>query len=862
MKPNLLLTGLLFWATSMLHAQTKTWYADSDNDGFGDPTVIIIQAPKPAGYVLNNLDCNDELTNNPSWQPENTAGFTAGAAYQVAMAMGSGSTPYVVYRDFAHNEKATVLKFTGSGWATIGGVAFSAGKIAYPDIALDNSNTPYIAYSDRDSGDKVTVMKYNGSSWVTVGNRGFSAGKAEYISLVINASGVPFVVYRDIFNNGKATVMSFVGGNWVPLGAAGFSDYSARYTNIALDYLGTPFIVYQDAGFSSAVTVMKYDAGTWTAVGNAGFSAAPVRYTSLVLDDNSMPYVVYEDQGNASAATVKRYNGSNWVNVGNPGFSAGQVAYTSISLAADGTPYVAFSDYTAGNKATVMQYDGSNWVILGDPGFSAGAADHTNIAIDELGIPHVVYTDGANNNKATLMTVVPHLYTPTVSISTLSTTVCSKAQVVFNAAVTYEGTLPRYLWKVNGIVKDSGDTYTTSNLANGDMVTCTLISNGSCLLKDTAVSNALSMRVNPAPKVNLGADTSLCQGDTALLNAGIFTGYWWSTGENTPTIKAADLGIFFVTVADNAGCLGSDTIVVLVNDLPVIGLPGDTDICSGGEMVLDAGAGFDYYMWSTLENTQTISTKTAGTYRITVVDENGCKGKDSIEVSVKPAPFIGLKADTAICNGTATIIDAGPGFDNYTWSTTDTGRFLNVNTEGIYHVTATDAEGCEAIDSVIITVLPLPVVNLGNDTILCTGASLVLDAGAGFDTYQWSTGNSSRTITVQNAGTYSVNVHDNNGCEGADAIDVSLQSCTTGIGETRQDQVLLYPNPARDAFQLTFSQPGNVLITVLSPDGRILQSHDMNGTTAVIDIAGLSQGIYLVRIDSGTHTVLKRLIKQ
>jgi hypothetical protein len=65
-----------------------------------------------------------------------------------------------------------------------------------------------VAYKDIENESKATVMKYNGESWVTVGSAGFSADDADYTSLVFS-DGTPYVAYRDGGNGDKATVMKF-----------------------------------------------------------------------------------------------------------------------------------------------------------------------------------------------------------------------------------------------------------------------------------------------------------------------------------------------------------------------------------------------------------------------------------------------------------------------------------------------------------------------------------------------------------------------------------------------------------------------------------------------------------------------------
>ncbi|RMG90329.1 MAG: choice-of-anchor D domain-containing protein, partial [Chloroflexi bacterium] len=116
-------------------------------------------------------------------------------------------------QDGGNSDKATVMKYNGSSWVTVGSAGFSAGYAYYTSIALDASGTPYVVYEDYGNGYKATVMKYNGSSWVAVGSAGFSAGGAWYTSIALDASGTPYVVYQDYENSFKATVMKYMQSN-------------------------------------------------------------------------------------------------------------------------------------------------------------------------------------------------------------------------------------------------------------------------------------------------------------------------------------------------------------------------------------------------------------------------------------------------------------------------------------------------------------------------------------------------------------------------------------------------------------------------------------------------------------------------
>lgn len=98
---------------------------------------------------------------------------------------------------------------------------------------------------------------------------------------------------------------------------------------------------------------------------------------------------------------------------------------------------------------------------------------------------------------------------------------------------------------------------------------------------------------------------------------------------------------------------------------------------------------------------------------------------------------------------------------------------------------------CVDADTVTVVVNPVPAPNLGPDDTICPGASLTLDAGAGFATYDWSTTANTQTINVTNGGTYSVSVTDSLGCPGADTVAITGGGTPISISSTVTD-VLCY----------------------------------------------------------------------
>jgi len=128
------------------------------------------------------------------------------------------------------------------------------------------------------------------------------------------------------------------------------------------------------------------------------------------------------------------------------------------------------------------------------------------------------------------------------------------------------------------------------------------------------------------------------------------------------------------------------------------------------------------------------------------------------------------------------------------------------NTPGTYTVTleATNAGGTGIETKVsYITVHPNPTVNLGSNTSICDGETLVLNAGAGFTNYQWNPAGASQTYNVTTANTYSVTVTDGNGCTGSSSIIVSV---TPQANATITSPTTFCSNAA--AVNLTATDPG------------------------------------------------------
>ena len=191
--------------------------------------------------------------------------------------------------------------------------------------------------------------------------------------------------------------------------------------------------------------------------------------------------------------------------------------------------------------------------------------------------------------------------------------------------------------------------------------------------------------------------------------------------------------------------------------------------CDGAEpLTLNAGNGFDSYLWSTGETTSTIKVSNAGWYKVKVSSSSGCVLRDSVELQVNK-PVVGLGSDTTICNPRTFVLDAGAHeqFASFLWTTpqdTQKGQKVIVSKAGIYAVEATNKYGCIARDTIKVSFTDHPKINFsGLETLVCGKKSAILDVTAdkGLFTVQRMSDNfifSNLNVAVPDYGTYNLKI--------------------------------------------------------------------------------------------------------
>jgi hypothetical protein len=290
----------------------------------------------------------------------------------------------------------------------------------------------------------------------------------------------------------------------------------------------------------------------------------------------------------------------------------------------------------------------------------------------------------------------------------------------------------------------------------------------------------------------------------------------------------------------------NDTLVVpvtlSVQDIALVVSADKDSICYESSTRLHAevigGSGNATYSWtsdpagfSSDEPDPIVNPETTTTYFVEITD-GAVSLSDQVTITVIPLPEIDLGPDDSFCEGTSYIIDAGPDYTTYFWSNGETTQTIEVTGSGTYWCLVSNEFGCSERDSIQLTVNPLPDVDLGDDYSFCENTITVLDAGEGFSSYLWNTGEDTRTIEISQAGEYWVEVTSDELCQNSDTIflitdPLPQQASITG-GPSEVD---LYATTASTFTSSEASNAENYSWTIDPSEAATITG---NGTTAEV----------------------------
>lgn len=441
----------------------------------------------------------------------------------------------------------------------------------------------------------------------------------------------------------------------------------------------------------------------------------------------------------------------------------------TISLAAPSATMPAYSTYT--------------WT---PGGINTSTASLTGSIIGTTYTVSVTDVNGCKGSKSFTVSSA----SPTVSIASNPLSICGAGTTTLTASVASADT---YSWS-------NGATTQTTTVTNAGVYSVTLTAN------NCSATNTINVQVNPTPTVTLPASVGICSGSTALVApisyspTGAYT-YTWSNGSNASSLSLSSPTVVTLQVTNNAsGCVSliSNSCAVVVASNPTVSLSSNPVIfCNGSNATLTStvsgGAPAYTYSWnpSALGTNSTAVTNSVGTFSLTVIDQNLCRGTATV-ATIKSTPSVSLSSpDLVICPGDCAAITANA-ISSYTpfafsWSNnaTNTASTTSMCQAGTVTVTVTDAQNCSTTNTIVVVNDIIPVANFTavpqspvtpGQVITFTNTSTISSGTVSVGSWTFGDGGSANgdivTYAYSNAGNYPVTliVTGSSGC--ADTITV------------------------------------------------------------------------------------------
>lgn len=427
-------------------------------------------------------------------------------------------------------------------------------------------------------------------------------------------------------------------------------------------------------------------------------------------------------------------------------------------------PTLNDTGYCAGSSVTLSVADPTYTNIVWST-----SATTTTINVSTPGTYYYTATDANGCSIASDTATVTEYLTPTANITASEDTLCPNETAVLYANAA---NATSYSW--------TGGSTADTLVVSAPGVYIVTASNPACSVQDTFEVFGFTN-----PNALIAADTTVCNGQSATfaLQNGPFQTYTWSNGATGVTSITTNVPDTYTLTVFDGNCSWTSNSVTLANFPTPVPTLADTGACTGTPVVLGVEPGLVNIVWSDASTGTTVTVTADGTYYYTAEDVNGCDvASDTVSVTFLPAPTVNLTTDDdTICVGASTVLRANATGTalSYNWSpVAGTADTLVVTQAGTYYVTVSNGF-CPVVDSVAVATFPYSPVLTNNDTTVCTGASVVVSLNGTYDTYAWSNGATTPTVTTSTPGNYWATVTSNGCTYTSDTFTLSNYPVTT-----------------------------------------------------------------------------------
>lgn len=511
----------------------------------------------------------------------------------------------------------------------------------------------------------------------------------------------------------------------------------------------------------------------------------------------------------------------------------GCAGYAQVSVQVVPSPTISVSippTTCAGVSATLTATGGDTYL------WSNGNTTSTTVVSPGVSTNYVVA--GTNSTGCTVnASVAVNIYpTPNLVATSSASAVCIGQSVTLNSSGANS-----YTWSpsiTNGTAfQPSVSTIYTVSATDGY----------GCVSSKTS-----AVIVNPLPVLSVNGSTSICQGESAILNVIGANTYTWSTGSNSPSISISPMTttVYSVTGANVNGCLRTSSVSLSVYTAPNVFIStNSTLVCHGALTTLQANGANSYTWYPLLSANPTVSVNPVANTSYTLIgNSNGCYSTSIISLSTIPVPTLMLSGPSTVCALVEATLTAS-GAVSYTWITgaTTSSAVVSGSVTDYFTVAGTGTNGCVRVDSIQLNVIPGPPLNVtSSNSVICEGGSAVLTANS-TSSYTWSTLQTSSSISVSpiTSTTYSISGLGSSGCYSSAYFLITVSPCTK-ISEAEAKSFLnIYPNPSPGSFYVEGIQ--DIKLRMMNSVGQLVKNIELTGNDKQLILADeLPAGIYFI----------------
>ena len=776
-----------------------------------------------------------------------------------------------------------------------------SGSLSTNDIVLLQFNSDgggdelvFLPLVDLPAGE---IIYFSDGSWNAIGSA-FGSATERGIKFTVNGSGITAGTLIKLLNPTEVLYELEPSS----LGSLEFYEVDGSVETggsreLALTTIGDQILIFQtsDGVITSTITFI-YGFNTRSATGYVDGWQADANALSSSLTDSHVPpglTALNSSQSNKTTASALGISGlsgghvDNWQYTGVftdttkdgwlnrvhtlSNWSSNDVSGYSHSVIASGSSSVVIS---GGSTPVGVSITANNSVSCN------GGSDGSLTATATLGTANYTYvwSNGATtSNTSSLTNTISSLFAGTYTVTvadnngttaTASATISQPSQLQATATSSNNvscnggsdgsastsaqgGTSPyTYSWS-NGAT-----TASISNLAAGIYTTTVSDASGCTASASITITTPTSMTNSTSVSSNVSCNGG-SDGSASISVAGgtpSYT-YTWSNGETTATATSLSAGTYTVTATDANGCTITDN--VSISQPTALGATSSssnvtTNGGNNGSASASASGGTSpyTYAWSNGSTSSTATSLAAGTYTVSVTDNNGCGPVTTSETITQPAGInVSITSQTNVsCNGLAdgsltATASTGTSPYYYQWSSGDTlstsgSSTISFKPAGTYTVTVTDNNGTTATASATISQpSQLQATATSSNNVSCNGgsdgsASTSAQGGTSPYTYSWSNGATSNPVTSLSAGTYTVTITDANGCTLTDVTSIT-------------EPAVLVASTTIDAID---TGGGTGAATVSATGGTPAYSYTWNNGGTTASVTNLAAGTYSVTI--------------